>query len=217
MTNFADKMLSGSSGVNCVAWIRGHVNDYNLWPGEVGDPRWSYEGLSPYFRRVEHYHDSGADARHHGFHGPMHTIAVLSRRYPLGKAVHDAFVEVGYTENPDFHDGDPLGLGNWTENWRAGSCQPAGTVFSLTRVRAVTNAVVQKVLIEDDGNDKNVATGVQLVDGRQFSAKNEMIVSSVTHKTLQVLMLSGIGPSEELARIGIEQMVESPHVGQNFL
>ena len=186
------------------------------WAEEVGDVRWSYEGLLPYFRRVEHYHDRCADAAYHGIDGPMHTTDVSSRKYPLGKAVHDAFAGVGYIDNPDFHNGDPLGLGNWTENWRDGSRQPAGTVYNLEAVCVVTNAMVQKVLIENDGKDSHLATGVQLVDGRRFSAKNEVIVSCGTHKTPQVLMLSGIGSSEGLTRIGIAQVVESPHVGRNF-
>ena len=81
LTNYAGKLLSGSSGVNYGAWMRGDANDYNLWAKQVDDPRWSYEGLLPFFRCVENHHDPEADPKHYGFHGPMHTTSVSSRKY----------------------------------------------------------------------------------------------------------------------------------------
>jgi choline dehydrogenase-like flavoprotein len=61
----AGRLLSGSSGVNDGAWMRGHANDYNLWAKDVSGPPWSYEGLLPYLRRVERSHDTEASRVHH--------------------------------------------------------------------------------------------------------------------------------------------------------
>ena len=216
MKNYAGRLLSGSSGVNYGAWMRGHANDYDLWAKEVSDPRWSYRGLLPYFRRLEHYHDPRADPEHHGFDGPMYTNSVASRNYPLCKRIHDAFNKVGYEDNPQFHDGNPLGLGPWTENWRNKSRQPAGKAYNLSGIHVVTNATVRRIILGKTGSGDTVGTGIELVDGRQFTARKEVIISCGAHKTPQLLMLSGIGPAEELEKIGIEQIVESPDVGRNL-
>ena len=213
--NYAGKMLSGSSGVNYGAWMRGHASDYDVWAKESGDFRWSYEGLLPYFRLHEHYHDPKADRKHHGFNGPIHTTSVSNREYPLGKQVYHGFVQAGYNYNPDFHNGDNIGLGGWTENWHHGARQPAGAAYDLSNVSIVTDAQVHRIIISDDGLEKT-ATGVQLVDGRQYSATKEVIVCCGAHKTPQLLMLSGIGPADELTKFGIKQVVDSPDVGRNF-
>ena len=214
--NYAGRLLSGSSGVNYGAWMRGHVNDYDLWAKEVSDPRWSYQGLLPYFRRLEHYHDSEADPEHHGFDGPIYTTAVASRNYPLGKTLHDAFEKVGYQDNPQFHNGNPLGLGPWTENWRDRSRQPAGNAYDLSGVHIVIDATVRRILFRDSGSGQKVATGIELTDSRQFTARREIIISCGAHKTPQILMLSGIGPADELEKVGIDPVVPNPDVGRNL-
>lgn len=71
--NCGGKLLSGSSAVNYGGWVRGHTADYDLWGKLVGDDRWSYNGLLPYFRRTEHHHDSNANPNQHGFEGPIFT------------------------------------------------------------------------------------------------------------------------------------------------
>jgi choline dehydrogenase-like flavoprotein len=60
------------------------------------------------------------------------------------------------------------------------------------------------------------AGGVELSDGREISATREVIVSAGAIRTPQLLILSGIGPKEELARHGSEQLVDSPEVGKNL-
>ena len=75
-------------------------------------------------------------------------------------------------------------------------------MFDLSKVRVITGVAVTQVVL----SDKKVATGVE---------KQEIIVSCGAHKTPQVLMLSGIGPSEELKRHNIRQIVDSPTVGSN--
>ena len=74
---------------------------------------------------------------------------------------------------------------------------------------------VKRIVLEErDG--KMVATGVETVDGRRFPATREVIVSASVYRTPQVLMLSGIGPADELEQHGIPQLVDAPEVGRNF-
>lgn len=70
VTNFAGRLLSGSSAANYGAWFRAPAGDYDWWAERVGDSRWSYKELLPYFRRTESHYDPNGDPEQHGFQGP---------------------------------------------------------------------------------------------------------------------------------------------------
>ena len=82
----------------------------------------------------------------------------------------------------------------------------------------MTNTKVARIILERaaNGEPKLAARGAELMDGRRIIATEEVIISCGAHKTAQILMLSGIGPTDELAKHGIEQLVDAPDVGQNF-
>jgi choline dehydrogenase-like flavoprotein len=208
--NCTGKLLSGSSAINHGSWTRGPKADYDLWAEVVGDQRWSYAGMLPFFRRTESHHDPSGDKEQHGFSGPIHTQK--GRAYPLRETVKGAFEGIGLKEVEDANGGDPRGLAMWTENFREGRRQPAGAAYDLSRVRVATEALARRVLIEG----KMVATGAELVDGRKLMARKEVIASCGAIRMPQVLMLSGIGPAEQLEMIGTKQLLNSPEVGRNF-
>ena len=213
--NLAGNVLSGSSAVNYGMWSRGDQVDYEQWAKSSGDSRWTYERMMPYFNRSEHHHDSGADSKLHGFDGPIHTIS--GRQYPLRDAVYNAFHGAGCQDNPDANSGHPLGLAKYTENWHKATRQPAGTSYPLKGVDVMTNTTLRKIRLKDhSATGKMLATGIELLSGRQIHARKEVIVSCGAHRTPQLLILSGIGPEAELAKHGIRQLVNSPFVGQNL-
>lgn len=219
ITNYAGNILSGSSAINYGAWMRAHRVDYDIWRKlavEDGSERWSYEGLLPYFRSVEHHHNAQADPKVHGFAGPIHTES--GRQYPLRKVVHNAFSKAGFQEISDANGGSPLGFSQWTENWRKATRQPAGTAYDLTGVYIVTNVTVSRIILEkaESVGPSLIAKGVELLDGRSIIARQEVVISCGAHRTPQILMLSGIGPGDKLAKIGVEQLVDAPGVGGNF-
>lgn len=100
------------------------------------------------------------------------------------------------------------------ERWKTTNGEDA---YDLTGVHILTETLVQRVVIEIR-NGENVATGVQLADGKGtiISAMKEVILSAGAYRSPQVLMLSGIGPKLELASHGITQIVDAPEVGRNF-
>lgn len=209
--NAGGKVLSGSSSVNYAMWTRGGKSDYDLWADLVGDSRWNYEGLLPYFRKTETHHDPQGDQQQHGFSGPIHTTA-SARQYPLKDSLRNAFLEGTHLpKNPDANAGNPIGIAPYTENWRDGKRQPSGKAYGLKGVEVLTKSCVRRILL-----DGNVAKGAELVDGRQIFADREVIVCCGAIRTPQVLMLSGIGPSDELTKHGIPQLIDSPEVGKNF-
>ena len=213
--NLAGNILSGSSAVNYGMWSRGDKTDYEQWARSSGDNRWTYERLMPYFNRSEHHHDPDADPRVHGLDGPIHTVS--GRHYPLRDTVYNAFHAAGYEHNQDANSGNPLGLAKYTENWHNAVRQPAGTAYSLEGIEIMTNTAVRKIILKDHPATGNMlATGIELLSGRQIHARKGVIVCCGAHRTPQLLMLSGIGDEAELAKHGIRQLVNSHFVGHNL-
>jgi choline dehydrogenase-like flavoprotein len=208
------RLLSGSSAVNYGGWTRGSAADYNSWAELVGDERWSYKGMLPYFRRTEHFHNPQGDPIQHGFDGPIYH-APIDRAYPLRKTVHQAYLEAGLQDNADANAGDPLGVAAWTENWRNSVRQPAGVAYDLSRVQVLTGCQVHRVILSGEGTNKT-AIGAELIDGRLITAAKEVIICCGALRTPQVLMLSGIGPGATLEAHNIPQQIESPAVGSHF-
>ncbi|KAI9760263.1 MAG: hypothetical protein M4579_001777 [Chaenotheca gracillima] len=215
--NCAAKALSGGSAINSGGWIRGDTADYEEWSNLVGDSRWSYKGLLPYFKKTEHHYDPNADPEQHGFDGPIYTASVTStgRHYPLRDRVKAAWERLGVHHNPDANAGSPKGLAELIENRRNGLRQLSSSAYSLEGVKVMTETIVKRVTIEEQ-HGKNVATGVELANGEIIRAKREVIVSTGAYRTPQLLMLSGIGPKEQLKQHSISTIVDSPEVGKNF-
>ena len=201
--------VSGTSAVNYGAWTRGHHADFDNWSQEVGDSRWSYSGLLPYFKSSECWHNHDDDAAQHGFSGPIHTSSG-GRGYPLREVVKEALLSTGLNFNSDMNSGDPNGVAQLVENWHHASRQHSAICYELKGVHLMTNTVVERVLVEH-----SQATGVKLSDGQILKASKEVILSCGALRTPQLLMLSGIGPKSELSKFDIKQVVDLP-VGQNL-
>ncbi len=216
----ARKALSGGSATNYGTWTRGSAADYNLWAKLVDDPQWSYESLLPYFRRTETFHggQSEPDTTVHGFNGAVHNYTVsassASRKYLLRDQLRAAWAQAGVREIKDGNAGSPLGLSELVENWHQSQRQLSSQIYPLGGVEVMTEELVKRVVLEErDG--KLIATSVELANGAFIFASKEIIISAGAYRTPQVLMLSGIGPREELEKHGIPLLVPSP-VGQNF-
>ena len=67
------KMLGGSSGINYMAYVRGHPGDFDSWAAG-GATGWSYDDVLPYFKKSEGLAPSGdivVDADAHNTEGPL--------------------------------------------------------------------------------------------------------------------------------------------------
>ncbi|KAF2970998.1 hypothetical protein GQX73_g2550 [Xylaria multiplex] len=214
----AGKALGGGTVINYGGWIRGDAADYDEWAELVGDKRWSYQGLKPWFIKTEKFYDSSADPQEHGFDGPMCITSISGaeegqRKYPLRDTVKKAWAEIGASHNVDRKNGASVGIIEMQENCdRKGMRQPSNVVYSLNKVNVFTNSPVHRITFDAT----NTATGVELVDGRKVTARKEVIISAGTYQTPKILMLSGVGPSAELKKHGIHLVHDSPSVGQNL-
>ncbi|KAL4943306.1 hypothetical protein BDV06DRAFT_234806 [Aspergillus oleicola] len=214
----AGNVLGGGTTINFGGWSRGDAADYDLWAQTVGDQRWGYKGLLPYFRRSETFFDRTADAQQHGFEGPVRVTSVsarnANRQYPLRELIRDAWVEIGEQFNPSPGTGRLSGVVEFLETWQGGERQAAYQAYSLDGVHCTTGACAHKV--EFDGPQKRAAA-VLLADGRRFSARKEVILAAGALRTPLLLMLSGIGPAETLRKYGIAPVVDATEVGRNLI
>jgi choline dehydrogenase len=208
------KMLGGSSSINAMIYIRGHRKDYDGWAVAAG-PEWSYDAVLPFFRKSEG-HERGGDA-HHGAGGPLN-VADLRLVNPLTYAFLEAAESLGIPRNDDFNGTGQEGVGCYQVTQKNGGRWSAADAFlrpalSRPNLQVETGAQTTRVLF-----DGRRATGVEYVrNGRsRHVAAGQVILSAGAIGSPQLLMLSGIGPADELARHRIAVVADSPGVGGNL-
>ncbi|TAL93152.1 MAG: choline dehydrogenase [Paraburkholderia sp.] len=209
------KALGGSSSINGMIFIRGHRKDFDSWKG-LGNPGWGYDDVLPYFKRMEH-NERGQDS-YRGAGGPLWVSDPVTKVGSSYDFIESA-TRQGITPTDDLNGAVHDGVGFMQHTIRSGKRYSAYTAFiepirHRPNLTVRTGCAVQRILLE-----QNVATGVDvLCDGerRTFRAAKEVVVSAGSLNSPQVLMLSGIGPGEELRRHGISTVVDSPGVGLNL-
>ncbi|CAK3972286.1 FAD NAD(P)-binding [Lecanosticta acicola] len=203
------RALGGGSATNYGGWMRGDRQGYDEWAAVVGDERWSYEGLLPFFKRSETFPVDAKEAQH-GYAGPMRP-SLVDRGYPLKNDLLEAILSAGFERNEDITSGDVLGVGPLMESWRENRRVHAANSYDLKGVEILTGARVERILLEG-----KKAVGAVLAGGEKVMARKETIVACGALRTPQLLMLSGIGPGAELEKLGIETLVHSQDVGKNL-
>jgi choline dehydrogenase len=209
------KMLGGSSSINAMIYIRGNALDYDRWES-LGNPGWGFADVLPYFKKSENQ-ERGSSA-YHGAGGPLN-IADLRYVNPLTRAFLSAASELGIPSNPDFNARvqDGAGLNQVTQkNGKRHSAADAYLRPGLHRenLSVLTGAHVTRLLIE-----RGRALGVTYLRNgvmQEARADREVILSGGTINSPQVLLLSGIGPADELARAGVQTLHDLPGVGKNL-
>ena len=205
------KALGGSSAINAMVYMRGHPRDYDDWAA-AGNAGWSWNDVLPWFRRGEH-NERGADA-FHGAGGPLN-VADLRSPHAASLAFVEAGVQAGHARNPDFNGAsqDGVGLHQVTQkNGRRWSAARAYLDPAAGRGNLVVRSDAQALRLTFDGK---ACTGVETSHGA-LVARRETIVACGAFGSPQLLLLSGVGPSAELARHGIALRHELPGVGLNL-
>ena len=216
----AGKVLGGGSILNYGAWARGDAQDYDQWARSVGDDRWGYQGLLPYLKKAENHFKSKHNPENRGSSGPIRVTSVAAsdpkRRYGLREPVKAAWEELGLKENPSGDSGSLAGICELLENWDDGKRQPSYTAYGLEESSIISGAVVHKVIFSQNEEGQQTASKVLLTDGRHFKARKEVIICAGAVKTPQILMLSGIGPTQLLSQYNIPLIFDNSEVGKNY-
>ena len=210
------KMVGGSGALNAMIYMRGLPSDYDGWAA-LGCPNWSWADVLPVFRMSEDNQRLGNDPLH-GTGGPLHVSdpAHIDRGELLWLEAAQA---AGHRLNADFNGPEQEGAGLFQfvikdgERWGTGKAylRPALERPNLTLRTGVT---VVRLLVE-----KGRATGVELLDrGRleTIHAGSEVVLSTGAIGSPHLLMLSGIGPADELAAHDVRPVHDLPGVGKDL-
>jgi len=223
------KMLGGSSGLNYMAYVRGHPRDFDSW-AEGGATGWSYAEVLPYFRKSEGLtpcEDVVIDPEAHGTKGPL-GVSVRSPILAAAREFVEAAVDAGIPRG-DYNGrdrGGPAGIASLmqtsTRNGRRSSTYRAfieGEAERRANLTIITGAQAARVVLRVSFG-KMAATAVEYrsADGQihTASALKEVILSAGAVGSPHLLMLSGIGPAKELEKAGVSCLVDSPHVGKHL-
>ena len=209
------KMLGGSSSLNAMLYIRGNPLDFDGWR-DAGCDGWGWDDVLPYFLRSE---DNARGAgRFHGVGGPM-SVADQRTPSPLSLDYLAAAEQAGLRRNPDFNGPEQDGVGLYQVTQRGGRRESSATAFlhpaaKRANLEVRTFAHATRVVVE-----QGRAVAVEaLVAGRRevFRADREVVLCGGAIGTPQLLLLSGIGPADDLRALGIDVVVDAPKVGHNL-
>ncbi len=210
------KCLGGSSAINAMVYIRGHHSDYDHWAA-LGNTGWSYQEVLPYFIKSEH--NERIRNQYHGQHGPLN-VGELRSDNPYQKTFVEAAQQVGYPLNDDFNGAEQEGLGVYQvtqkngERWSAARGYLLPYLGKRPNLHVITQAMVARIVIENGR-----AVEVEYKHKGQttiINAKKEVLLSAGAFQSPQVLMLSGIGPRQELEKHGIPVVKDLVGVGENL-
>ncbi len=210
------KVTGGTSAINHQIFLRGAPEDFDNW-ASMGNDRWSFLEVLPYFRKLETDLDIRDD-----FHGSQGPIPV--RRHPretwlpLQAAFHAACLAEGFPEDPDMNNPEASGVGPIPLNYING-VRVSTALGYLDSCRHRLNLTIKGgVLVKKVLFDGKRATGIEAESGGEnFTVEgDEIILSAGAVASPQLLMLSGVGPGGNLASVGIPLVHNLEGVGQNM-
>lgn len=210
------KVTGGSSAINGQVFLRGVPEDYDTWAA-MGNNQWGFQELLPYFCKLEN--DQNCHDAFHGNDGP-----IIAHRFPRATwlpsqvAFYEACRSAGFPDCTDHNHPDSTGVGPTPFN------NPNGIRYStalghLSQARHRLNLTIQaNCLVHRLVFNGKQATGVAVERGGEtFVVEgNEIILSAGAIGSPHILLLSGIGPAEQLRQVGIPVIHALPGVGQNL-
>lgn len=211
------RVMGGGSSLMGMIALRGVPADYDGWAAD-GAEGWSWADVVPYFRRLET--DWDFDGPLHGGDGPVPIRRHRPEDWPLFvHAVADAAVDRGWPliddMNGDFRDG----LGRLPMSNRLSGRVSAASAYLDADTRRRPNLTIETdTTVEHLLFDGTRCTGVSAVRGteRRVYRADRVIVSGGAIHSPTILMRSGVGPAEDLRRLGIPVVAALDGVGANL-
>jgi len=208
------KVIGGSSSINGMVYVRGHARDFDHW-AEIGAEGWSFADVLPYFKRMENV--KGGEDGWRGTDGPLH-VQRGTRLNPLYRTFIEAGREAGFEITGDYNGSKQEGFGPMEQTIHMGRRWSAANAYLKPALKrknvSLVRGFARRVRIENqraDGVEVEAHNSIQVI-----KARREVIISASSINSPKLLMLSGIGPAEELRRFGIEVVADRPGVGQNL-
>lgn len=206
------RVLGGSSSINAMIFNRGNPRDFDGWAA-TGLEGWGWRDVLPYFKRMETFAEGESATR--GGSGPLKVM-----RNKAAHKLFDVFMrsgeQAGYRRPDDHNSGDQEGMHIAQATIDNGCrCNAARAYLKPNRYRPNLwlrlNAHVRRILVE-----KDKAVGVELLSGEKLQAAKETPIAASSIGAAKLLLLSGIGPADELRALGISVVADHPNVGRNL-
>lgn len=211
------KVYGGSSSINGMCYIRGNALDYERWADEDSAlEKWRYKHCLPYFKKAETRNIGGDD--YHGDSGPLH-VTKGEGKNPLFKAWIAAGQQAGYPYTEDMNGYQQEGVGPMDRTTKNGMRGSTAVGYLRPAMKRANLTVQKRAHAHRLLMDGSRVTGVEYKHGRKIKqeyAKREVILSGGPINNPQLLMLSGIGPADQIHEHGIELKHDLPGVGQNL-
>ena len=210
------KVIGGGGSINGQVFLRGIPQDFDDW-ASWGNEEWSYTKVLPYFRKAETDLDIKDDF--HGTDGPLPISRKVGETWPvIQSAFHTACLQNGFDTTDDMNGVEPTGVGVVPMNNQKG-VRMSTAITHLAPMRHHLNLTIRgnvfarKILIQN-----RQVTGVEVESGGEvFTVEsNKVVLSAGALKSPHILMLSGIGPKDQLDEYGIDVLQNTPGVGANL-
>ena len=209
------RVLGGSSAINGMVYTRGAPGDFDEWAA-LGCPGWTFADVLPFFRKSE-TNERGA-SHWHGGSGPM-AVTRGDPRIGILDRLLAAAADRGHRMVDDFNAGDPTGFGHYDRTIGGGRRSSTAQAFlrrpgNGRNLRWSTGVLVERILIEN-----GIAAGVACMrNGKRWivRAAREVILCAGALKSPQLLMLSGIGPADQLRAHGLPVTADVPAIGEGL-
>ncbi len=231
------KVLGGSSALNGMIYIRGAKSDFDAWAYN-GAPGWSYRDVLEYFKKSEDY--EGGPSEYHGVGGPL-PVTHIKEPNPATLAMIEAAAEVGVPKNDDPNAGDILGVGLTHMTVSGGRRMSTWTAFIEPIVdnpllTVIVGAQVKSLVFDGAGRAAGVALrrrglvyssrtdpadsaprlALPAWAATELRCSGDVIVSGGVIGSPQLLLLSGIGPADDLRPLGLGVRADLAGVGANL-
>ncbi|GAL11613.1 choline dehydrogenase [Vibrio astriarenae] len=211
------KVQGGSGSINAMIYVRGQRKDYDDWAAR-GNPGWSYNDVLPYFKKLE-AHPLGDTE----FHSSKGRIGITQMKHDAHKICNyflKGCEELGYPLNEDFNGAQFEGAGVYEANIAKGvrsssSFAYLGPAKKRSNLTIVHFAKTEQVLIDENLRATGLVVDVKGTK-KQYLANKEVILSAGAVDSPKLLMLSGVGEQEQLAKLDIPVRKHLPAVGKNL-
>lgn len=211
----AGKVLGGSSSINGMLYVRGASRDFDAW-ADAGNTGWSFPECEPYFRKLERCTFETGQER--GSLGPQ-AVSHLRTRHPLAEPFVEAAISAGLRPNDDYNAASQEGIATPQLTQLKGRRFSAADAY-LKPARGRSNLCIrthsQVTDLTFEGSRVNGVKYCRSGKVGQAIARREVILSAGALHSPKLLLLSGIGPAQELKALGIDVKVDNIHVGGNL-
>jgi choline dehydrogenase len=205
------RVLGGSSSINGLLYVRGQREDYDGWR-QLGCTGWSWDDVEPCFRRIERRRSDPSDD------GAVH-ICDPADRHPVSIALVEACERAGIPRTGDYNGSKQEGAGWFQTTMLRGRRHSAASAYlhpvtKRSNLRVVSGSAVRRILFEG-----RRAVGAEIDRGDRVEvvrARREVVLSAGAVNSPQLLLLSGIGPADDLRALGIDVVRNAAEVGRNL-